>query len=181
MPPRVVLGLAAALVLLALTPRPAAACLCGSTSNDSATDRAYAVFVGVVTQIDDPNWSPISYSTGDPIYYTFAVEAWRKNDLGPSVVVRSARDGTSCGLVMAIGERWLLYAERFEGELTVGSCGAHQRLAAGIAVPPQPIALGRGAVLPMALVAGLGVLGVAAFVLRRRSRSGVPPPSPGPR
>lgn len=141
MVPRVVLGLAVALVLLAVSPASVVACTCaGPTTEASALQQADVAFVGVVSAVEDPNFlNWFTYSTGDPIRYAFVVEESRKGGVGEFVTVRSYRDGGACGVVMAVGERWSIYAHRQDlhyemrhGELWVGLCDANERLATGV-------------------------------------------------
>ncbi|MEX0630734.1 MAG: hypothetical protein WEE67_06460 [Chloroflexota bacterium] len=174
---RALLGLTLAAALIASFPVRVAACTCGGTSEDSALEHADVAFVGVVAAVEDPNLlSWFTYSTGDPILYTFAVEESLKSDPGRFVVIRSYRDGSSCGVPMAIGERWRIYAHRQDlfgnvrdGELWVWLCDANQRLATGLPAPPVP-----GSTAPIMVIgvaaAGLLVLGTLASRRRRVPR-----------
>jgi hypothetical protein len=181
MAPRAVLGLVLAFTLVALAPGRVVACTCGGTSEDSALIHADVAFVGVVANTEDPNpLAPFTYSTADPILYTFAIEEVRKGeDIGAFLTVRSARDGASCGLTMAVGERWSIYAHRGDifgsgSDLWVFLCDANERLATGVAVPPAPGGLGSGLAPPILLL-GAGA-GAAVLVLRMRRRRALPTP-----
>ncbi|MGH2462635.1 MAG: hypothetical protein ACRDFZ_03290 [Candidatus Limnocylindria bacterium] len=175
---RALLGLTLAAALMVFTPVRVAACTCAGTSEDSALEHADVAFVGVVAAVEDPNLlSGFMYSGGDPILYTFAVEESLKGDPGGFVVIRSNRDGAACGIPMAVGERWRIYAHRQDlfgsvraGELWVWLCDANQRLATGVPVPPVPGNLTAIVVFGIAAT-GLLALGVLA------SRRGRPPPA----
>lgn len=161
MPRHVVSSLVLAVVLLANMPGSVAACTCGGTSEDSALANADVAFIGVVTQVEDPNsLARFTYSTGDPILYSFAVEEPRKGDMGDYVTVRSYRDEAACGVVMAPGERWSIYAHRQDlfgnsrhGELWVWLCDGNERLATG--VPTLPAAGSPGSFLLLGAAAAL--------------------------
>jgi len=142
-------------------------------------EHADVAFVGVVTAVEDPSlltW--LTYSGGDPILYTFPVEESLKGDPDGFVVIRGNRDGAACGIPMAIGERWRIYAHRQDhfgnvraGELWVWLCDANQRLASGVSAPPVPSSISPSMVIGVA-AAGLTVLG--AFASRRRRLHAAP-------
>jgi len=175
---RLTLGLVVALVVMGLTPHPAAACLCGSPEEGRAG--ADVAFTGVVAAVEDPSFPGWYASTGDPILYTFAVEEVIRGSPDEFTVVRSTRiEGSgSCAIDMAIGERWEIYAHWSDGNLWTTSCSGSQRLAAGIPAPPVPGSW------PPGMLVGLLALGVAALIgsgwfVARSRRQGPPPATSG--
>jgi hypothetical protein len=162
---RLILVPAVALVVLALSPGRAAACLCGSTSADPPIQGDVA-FIGVVAARDEPLPFDTS-SMGYGISYTFAVEEVLKGDPEPFTVIRSGIGGGDCGIPMAVGERWLIEAYQSpEGDLGANMCSGTERLAIGVTPPPVP-----GRLSPEGLAAAGAALGIgAAFLVRRRRR-----------
>jgi hypothetical protein len=163
---RLTVGLVVALALVALTARPVAACLCGSTSADPPIQGDVA-FIGVVADRDDP-FFPFGADgvMGYGIHYTFAVEEVIKGDPEAFTAILTGRGGGDCGLPMAVGERWRIHASWFEGELWSITCSGSELLDSGVPVPPVP-----GRIPPEGLAVAGVALGIGAVVLVRRRRS----------
>lgn len=119
---RVLLAVALAAGVAGATTSTVLACSCAGLTEEEAFDAADLVVVGVVVGRDDPFLGlPISNSA-DPVRFTVAVEEVLKGDAGSQVEVTTARFGASCGLEMAIGQRWRLHAQR-DGGLQAHLCG----------------------------------------------------------
>jgi len=177
---RLVLGTLVAAALALAGAGRAVACSCAMPSPAQALATADVAFIGVVVAVEDPQADAIFLSRGDTLIYTLAVEDVRKgDDVGPYLTILSPRFGASCGLEMAIGERWSLYASRGDlfgngNGLWVHLCGGNERLATGVAVPPAPGSPGSGLAPPiLLLVAGAGG---AVLVLWMRRRRALPTP-----
>ena len=171
-PIRLVAAFAGALV--AVTAGPVAqtlACSCAQLGPGEALANAEVAFVGVVARVDDPSGGGPIVSTGDPIIYTFAVEQSLKGGVavGDAVVVRSARDGASCGTTFALAQRWQVYAYHDPDDvLTTGLCDGNELLAEQAPIPeiesptppgpPAELLLAAGAVLLIVVVSGLAFL-----------------------
>ena len=163
----VALALVAGITMLA--PSRAAACLCGSRSDDPEIPGDLA-FVGVVAARDEPNllslFDPPSFGSG--VAYTFAVEEVLKGNAGNFATIRSGIGGGDCGIPMAVGERWRIYASLADGEYWVSICGPSQLVAAGVPVPLAPPRLNPIWVVAFAALAIAGV----GLAIRRRPHSG---------
>ncbi|HJT64538.1 MAG TPA: hypothetical protein VJ839_07200 [Candidatus Limnocylindria bacterium] len=162
---RSVAVLALALMLNALAPGRAAACLCGGRSDDPAVPGDLA-FIGVVARRDEPGLVSDIGSSWPGVRYTFAVEEVLKGHAGDFVTIRSGIGGGDCGVVMAVGERWRIFAHLFEGDYWVWICGPSQLIATGVPVPPAP--LGLDSLVPLGLAAA-GIAGLLALNRRRRA------------
>lgn len=166
---------ALALVLLVSAAAPIArvyACSCIQMTPELALANANVAFVGVVTNIADPNAGDPIISSGDPVFYTFAVEEPLKGATGSDLVVSSARDGASCGMTFGLAQRWRIYAYADgSGSLATGICSGNELLAEGVPIPapePTPPPLG----IFIAGGAVLAVLGVSAWAFTRPNRRG---------
>lgn len=196
-----VLAFAGASLLLVTGSLPASACSCavGPPSTQAEADAllagADAVFVGsLVTRRDTAAGAGGGISSGDPATLTFAVTRVFKGDVAVVQQLRTARSSSSCGLEVAEGAPYLLFAERTGGDLRTSLCsGSTPDLAyatwagsppegavvtgtapaAGSAVPPgadaatseRPWLL---AATAAAAAVALAVTGGLAVVLRRR-------------
>lgn len=166
---------ATALVLMVSAIGPIAqvyACSCMILGPGDALANADVAFVGVVARIDDPTAAPV-VSSGDPVFYTFAVEEPLKGEPGAQLVVSSSRDSASCGVTFNVAERWRVYANADgEGGVVTGSCSGNELIATGVEIPE--IAAPEPAPPPFAVfVAGgaiLAVIAVSAFAFMRPSR-----------
>jgi hypothetical protein len=170
---RLTLVLVVALAVVAGTPGRVAACSCAGTSEQSALRDADVAFEGVAAEVEDPNLvSFVTRSGGDPLVYTFAVETVLKGEPARFVEIRTYRDEAACGLSMAIGDRWRIYAHRQDlfgdqrgDELWVWLCDANAQLARGVPVPAVPGNSNSVLVLGIAIA---GLLGAGALWIRRR-------------
>lgn len=151
------------------------ACSCMALGEGEALANAQIAFTGVVVRVEDPNIDP-TFGSADPIFYTFAVEVPLKGEPGSEPQVRSARDGVSCGMTFALGQRWTVYAGVDPaGKLETSICSGNQLLAEGV---PLPELGGEEAGLPpqLLLVVGVGLLVAAAsaYAFTRRPRAARP-------
>ena len=90
--------LCAAAGLVVFTQVPAVACSCVAASTAEHVERADAVFIGTLTDIEETNPGDDDViSSGDPVFYTFDIDETLKGDAGDGVV-ESVRDGATCGL-----------------------------------------------------------------------------------
>lgn len=124
---RVLLAIVLAAGVAGATTSTVLACSCVGYTAEEAFDAADVVVVGVVVGRDDPSFGLPLTSTGDPVRYTLAVEEVLKGDAGAQVEIVTAREEVSCGLEMAIGQRWRLHAYR-DGELHANYCGGSELL-----------------------------------------------------
>ncbi|WP_088287650.1 hypothetical protein [Kineosporia sp. A_224] len=125
----VVLALAGAAVLLVTGSLPASACSCavGPPATQAEADAllagADAVFVGsLVARGDTAPGAGGEISSGDPASLTFAVTRVFKGDVAAVQAVGTARSSSSCGLEVAEGTPYLLFAERTGGALRTSLC-----------------------------------------------------------
>jgi len=167
------------------------ACSCMAVTIPEAFGFADVVFTGTPTAVEAPAPGEIG-STLDPVHYAFAVDKVFKGEYAePELVATTAMDGASCGTSFAIGERWLVFANVTDGELSTGLCsgnvlfGDADTEAAVLAELGPPIAEPRPATeqpadteieLPLELIIGLAVaglvIGVSAWAfLREPGRS----------
>jgi hypothetical protein len=199
---RLAVAVALVALLAAATPVPAVACTCGGTTPTSALAHADVAFTGVVVDVVDSNpMYPVTYSGGDEMQYTVLVEERLKGSPPDLTVVRSLRDGAACGLVMAVGERWLLYGHSQDiyganqpGETWVFLCDANQLISANASFASEVVHVS-GPMYPvpgvhiglMVLLAGGIIVGsLTVFIVadrhisrgprRRRAGTGSAPP-----
>jgi hypothetical protein len=76
-------------------------------------DRAAAVFEGEVTS---------SSVSGDGVLATMRVIRGWKGVSSPAVTISTSTNSAACGIDLAVGTRWLIYAEEHEGQLHAGLC-----------------------------------------------------------
>jgi hypothetical protein len=104
-----------ALLLVLATAQAAHACSCAPGDPRDALHRSDGAFVGAFvgrTEVDDQT-----------AIYSFEVETTVKGTIGPTVDVRSASNGASCGLEVGIGQRiGLLLDIADDGAWTSGLC-----------------------------------------------------------
>lgn len=151
----------------------AVACSCVQLGPGQALANADAAFVGVVAAAQDPSAGNPIVGSADPIVYSVVVEEALKGDLpeGQRVVLTSARDGASCGISLAVGDRWRLYANVDGSALTTGLCSGSELLARGVAVPAVDTpdggpGLPAGVLLVAAGVVVVGAVSALAFTWR---------------
>lgn len=111
--PRSAIAIPLLLHLFAAAAFDAAACMCSPPPEPlAALANAEAVFSGTVVGRRDPLEGAEIHSSMDPIDYVFATTNVWKGDFGDTVVIRTARNGASCGYSFVIGEEYLVYASR---------------------------------------------------------------------
>lgn len=168
---------------------PAFACSCAAQSVAKHAEDADVVFVGTLTDVDEPRRFPV-VSSGAESTYTFDVEAAYSGDPAPVTRVGSAWSGASCGLEgMEIGQRYVVFAYVDGKGLGASLCGgtgpASPRLegkvsnALGPAHAPDPAGQQSGAPPPFptpaiawAWVGGLFAVAVPLWWLLSRRLSG---------
>jgi hypothetical protein len=148
----VALALAAGVLMLATTARPASACSCATTRGDDAGafDRADAVFSGVLTEVRTPSGERAISS--DPERFIFDVDRVYKGEVFARQSVVTARGGASCGLEVSPGVGAILVYARSrtdgrvvadEGEVVADLCGGTRYF-----IDPVPASFG-GGTLPL--------------------------------
>ncbi|HVL88644.1 MAG TPA: hypothetical protein VM841_00270 [Actinomycetota bacterium] len=166
---------------------PVWACSCAGSGPPVHFDHADAVFVASLENRRDPNGDQTIISSADPIDYEMYVESVQKGDVAEQVVVRSARNGASCGFTFVRGIRYQIFArqdgDRFltslcEGTAVLGaqvyepngSDGPARTGLSGEVGPPPGEAPGRAKPLAGA-VAGLLIAGLGVALARAARRS----------
>jgi Tissue inhibitor of metalloproteinase len=120
------LGAATLLALagLLLAPATAHACSCVAAGPAQHARWADVVLDGVVVgqDVSHPSWPTMS--SGDPVTYRVEVRRVFKGRVGPVTPVRSAVSGVSCGVDLAVGRRYVVFAYTSAGgELRADQCG----------------------------------------------------------
>ncbi len=148
------------------------ACTCMPTDPGQALANAQVAFTGVVAKVEDPSTGPM-VGSADPIFYTFAIEEALKGEPGSAPQVLSARDGVSCGMTFAAGQRWTVYAWVAEsGRLETGLCSGNELLAEDVPIPDlEGEEVGVSAQVLVAVGVGLLIVAVSAFAFTRRSKA----------
>jgi hypothetical protein len=129
----------------------AAACSCLRVSPLQALERSTTAFVGRAISLHDPSEGKQFISSADPVYYTFAVDLAWKGAPADTVVLRTNRDGASCGTEFELGHSYIVYARDYLGELMTGLCSGNGRIDAAVEhrfYLPQPHVRRPGAVWP---------------------------------
>lgn len=146
------------------------ACSCVALAPGEALASADAALVGVVADAEDRSGGGPVMSTADIIVYTVVVEEVLKGDLraGQAVLVGSERSGASCGLEMAVGERWQMHLRTQGGTLSTGLCAGNELLAEAVPLPAAagppagppavPFLVGGAVVVLLAAVSGWAFL-----------------------
>ena len=106
---------------LALAP-DATACSCAPVDLERDLPRADGAFIGTLLERREPPPSAVQ-SSEDPVTLLFRVEQVYKGDIDGRVEVVTSRDGASCGLGTAVGERVGLLLDRDRGRWRGGLCG----------------------------------------------------------
>lgn len=115
----------------AIAPRVAWACTCAPASDAEHYEGADAVFIGEMTNKDDPH--PTATPTeperqGDTITYTFDVEEAQKGDVDDPEQVDSIRASNFCGYQFAEGERYQVFADLRDGRYETSICSGTRSL-----------------------------------------------------
>jgi hypothetical protein len=173
---RLLLALLAAVLLTVLAVWPAAACsvVAGKTEKDHR-DAAELVFTGTAVRVDDPT-NGAFYSSADPLYWTFVVDAVEKGDMPARMTVATAITGASCGYTFELGKRYRVYAGHSDhhGHLATG-LGSGNRVLPALADAPRvegefhTVEYHVRRLGPVVLP-GVALIGVGLWVVRRRSR-----------
>ena len=153
----------AAIASFAAPVEDARACSCVRPDAERDLARADAAFVGTLVS---------SRVRGNDGYSTFDVESVAKGELEPTVVVRSAASGASCGLELEEGTRTGLLLSREGGEWTSTLCvqiAAEELLAAGAPRPPAAAGRGRDWTWKAGALAAAAALAVAVGLWIRRT------------
>ncbi len=124
--------------LLLATPSIAQACSCATVSMLAGANTADAVFVGTVESVDIPvllrepvvglvdGPGRVLFALEPEVRTRFVVEQRFRGPLGETVEINSG-DGFCCnctpGALFSPGERWLITANAYEGELHASICG----------------------------------------------------------
>ncbi|HKZ71005.1 MAG TPA: hypothetical protein VJ020_13050 [Anaerolineales bacterium] len=117
------LPIATLVALLLAQPSPAWACSCVLPDPPPiAFANTDAVFVGRVTQINDPSWPGIMASGADPVRVVFQVNDSWKGVATTTVMVETAVSGASCGYVFDTGKRYVVYAYNDSGVWNTNMC-----------------------------------------------------------
>jgi hypothetical protein len=155
---------------------PAYACSCAGQSPADAIAGGDAAFVGTYLGRTEPPPAPV-VSSGDLVVNHFSVERAVKGDIGGNLDVGGARDGATCGLELAAGQRTGLVirqaGDRWESNLCLQIEPA-ALLAAAQPPPPNP------APLPVRPAPPAVVTPPAPSPSATPSPSGKPSPSPTP-
>ena len=118
-----------AMLPLLLTPDVSLACSCGgSMGTPGGYNSASDVFISRVVEIFRPPLEMTHNSDGSvsvsastkPGFVRMSVEKSYKGDQGTEVQFNI--DGTTCGHSFAVGEEYLIYADRRDGKLHTGKC-----------------------------------------------------------
>jgi hypothetical protein len=184
------LTIAALLLGLLAWPSPAWACSCVPPEPPAVVlARADAVFLGKVTQIDDPQWLarivpwlPVTYSSADPVYAHFDVSDSWKGVSTTTVQVETAASSASCGFAFEVGKQYIVYAYDSAGKLMTGLCTRTTEAAlaaadlAYLGAQPKLTLTPAPSVFPFGLVFGAGAVllltvGLSAVWLMRRRAS----------
>ena len=161
-------GIALAVAAVALAgPTDARACTCAPVDLERDLPTADGAIIGTLLERREPPSEPIQ-SSADPVTLVFRVEQVYKGDVDSRVEVVTPRDGASCGLEVAVGERVGLLLDRDGGVWRSGLCSQVD--------PADFLALTdvEDNTLPPVnwggVVVGVLVLGLGGLVLLRRTR-----------
>ena len=180
---RVLLGVVFAIGLANLPVEQVAACSCAAFSPEEAMRAADTVFSGTVVNaspvgVDDGFSHAIAATTGFPqpplggTIFTFAVDGVAKGPVGTHADVLAGDDSAACGMSFGLNERWLVFTTWDGSVHRTGLCSGNVPLEPG-AEPPFPLVLippaggdaePRGLVVPVPLLALLGVTGLVLAV-----------------
>jgi hypothetical protein len=129
---------AIALAMLLGPVSPARACSCAATSERALAAHADVIFVGTVTDVDEPGPVDAVLGSGDTVVATLRIHNVRKGRLrGRRARVRTPRSSASCGIEFEVGGRYRVYADRDRRRgLRTYLCGGTRRVAGKAAVAP---------------------------------------------
>jgi hypothetical protein len=135
--------------IMSAAPERAHACSCVVNPDvKTSLENHNAVFEGTVTAKKEPT-KLFTYSSADPVTYTFKVNEVWKGKVAPSLTVTSAWSEASCGFEFKEGNRYLVYARDNGKTLEVSLCSrtaAYSSASGDLAelgtgsTPPQPSA-----------------------------------------
>jgi hypothetical protein len=109
--------------ILLVRPSPVWACSCVLPDPPPiAFANTDAVFVGRVTQINNPTWPGIVASSADPVRVVFQVNDSWKGVATTTVTVATAASGASCGYVFDVGKQYTVYAYNDNGVWGTNMC-----------------------------------------------------------
>ena len=185
------LGLSAVLATcIALIPGSrVAACSCISQTPEQALNAAAAVFEGVVAAGPLDEGRQAAPNASDPVF-RFAIDAVVKGGPLPGWIDVATMEGTSCGIGLARGNRWRIFAGDSGSALFVEVCAPNELLAERapippwVPIPPEPAAPGNPLVatgpgsdvdagIPPGLLIAAGTAGLlllaSAIAFRRRT------------
>ena len=98
------------------------ACTCIAVDLERALPNADGAFVGTLLERREPPPKPIQ-SSADPITLVFRVENVYKGEIENRIEVVTVRDGASCGVAAAVGQRVGLLLDREGGTWRGNLCG----------------------------------------------------------
>jgi len=127
--------------------RPALGCSCAYGDPRSALAISDGAFIGRLESKQAPTPEPSgTYSSAEPVTYTFLVERSIKGNLGKEVDVVAAAGGSSCGLAVTKGERTGLFLHRDGDQWKSGLCSQIDPDALIEAATPMPAPTSKGPV-----------------------------------
>ncbi len=107
---RAVRAAVAGVLALAASAVPAVACSGPPETEAVRWFRADVVFAGTVVGREDPVAPGAPASSGDPIAWTFAVDATRRGEPATTRIVTSARESATRGYAFRMGVRYAVFA-----------------------------------------------------------------------
>ena len=154
-------------------PAPVLACECQAFSHEEEMSRADAIFTGTV--ISGTRARVEMRPAFEPMVWAFDVEGVQKGEVtATQLVVSDVSDPeASCGYKFAVGERYWVVGEYFDGRLHVSGCSSTEpteqvRGQPPLPDPPDPSRTGLARWLAAGTLLGLVAVGCGALVLRRR-------------
>lgn len=116
----VAIGVAFALLLLTVPLQRVAACSCAMSTLPEAVREADVAFVGRLME-RVPGGDNFGFPPNDE--WRWAVERSRDHGIGATIATMAAmEDGANCGVLFALGERWLILAHESDGQLHTNGC-----------------------------------------------------------
>jgi hypothetical protein len=128
---RLLAATALAVGAVLLVPSTAHACSCVAAGDARYARWAEVVAVGTVVDREPPPWWRQLHSSRDAVTYEMAVDRVLKGAAGTTIALRSPSSEATCGIALAVGTTYVLYAQAGPGDdLSVGLCGG-----TGVATP----------------------------------------------